>query len=43
MRYPWLPYVAGQYVQSLAPGSGGIHPVNLAHEHNCRFWRSLDR
>lgn len=38
---PWLPYVAGHYVQSLAPQV--VAPVNLAQEHDCGFWRSLDR
>jgi para-nitrobenzyl esterase len=29
-------------VQSLAPGPGGIHPVDLGREHRCGFWQSLD-
>ena len=28
-------------VQSLAPGEGGIHQVDLSAEHNCDFWRSF--
>lgn len=31
------------HTQSLAPGDGGIRPVDLAGEHNCRLWSSLDR
>jgi para-nitrobenzyl esterase len=30
-------------VQALAPGSGGIRPVDLGREHQCGFWQSLDR
>ena len=29
------------HVQSLAPGPGGIHPVDLGREHRCGFWQSL--
>jgi para-nitrobenzyl esterase len=32
----------GWDVHSLAPGSGGIRPVNLGHEHHCGFWRSMN-
>lgn len=28
-------------VQALDDGAGGIHPVNLAEEHQCGFWASL--
>ena len=28
-------------VLSLAPGPAGIHPVNLAAEHQCRFWATF--
>lgn len=28
----------GSRVQSLAPGTDGIHPVDLAREHDCGFW-----
>jgi para-nitrobenzyl esterase len=28
-------------VQSLAPGHGGIRPVDLGREHRCGFWQSL--
>lgn len=28
--------------QSLAPGPGGIRPVNFSHRHHYRFWQSLD-
>ncbi|GAA3547874.1 carboxylesterase family protein [Amycolatopsis ultiminotia] len=31
------------YTQTLAPGSGGIHPVDLAAEHHCGFWAGLGR
>ncbi|WP_020496592.1 carboxylesterase/lipase family protein [Sciscionella marina] len=31
------------YVQSLAPGTGGIHPVDLAAEHHCSFWKKLGK
>ena len=29
------------YTLSLAPGSGGIRPVDLAQEHRCRFWSTI--
>jgi para-nitrobenzyl esterase len=29
------------YVQSLAPGPGGIHPVDDAADHHCGFWDSF--
>jgi para-nitrobenzyl esterase len=29
------------HVQSLAPGPGGIHHVDLGREHRCGFWRSV--
>jgi para-nitrobenzyl esterase len=29
------------HVQSLAPGPGGIRPVDLGREHRCGFWQSL--
>jgi para-nitrobenzyl esterase len=28
-------------VQALAPGRGGIHPVDLGQEHQCGFWQSV--
>jgi para-nitrobenzyl esterase len=28
--------------QSLAPGPGGIRPVNFSRRHHYRFWQSLD-
>lgn len=31
------------HVQALAPGAGGIGPVDLRAEHRYPFWRSLDR
>ncbi|OZM73204.1 hypothetical protein CFN78_10050 [Amycolatopsis antarctica] len=31
------------YVQSLAPGEGGVGPVDLAAEHHCGFWSKFDR
>jgi para-nitrobenzyl esterase len=31
------------YVQALAPGAGGIGPVDLAAEHHCGFWATFDR
>jgi para-nitrobenzyl esterase len=31
------------YVQSLAPGPGGIRPVDIAVEHHCGFWSTLGR
>ncbi|HEY3630402.1 MAG TPA: carboxylesterase family protein [Jatrophihabitantaceae bacterium] len=34
----WTPF-DGRHVQSLAPHA--IHPVDLATEHDCAFWRSL--
>lgn len=38
----WQRYsAAAGDVQSLAPGSGGIHPVNLGGEHSCAFWQSI--
>lgn len=36
----WPRFRGGEYVQALAPGDGGIHPVNLAKEHNDEFWRN---
>jgi para-nitrobenzyl esterase len=32
----------GAKAQSLAPGDGGIRPVNLDAEHKCRFWANLE-
>lgn len=29
------------YTLSLAPGSGGIRPVDLAQEHRCEFWSTV--
>jgi para-nitrobenzyl esterase len=29
-------------VQSMAPGAGGIRPVDLGREHGCDFWASID-
>jgi para-nitrobenzyl esterase len=34
---------AAERVLSLAPGTGGVRPVDLAREHRCAFWTSLDR
>ena len=31
------------YVQALAPGEGGIRPVDTATEHHLRFWAALGR
>ncbi|WP_214407477.1 carboxylesterase/lipase family protein [Pseudonocardia lacus] len=31
------------HVQALAPGDGGIGPVDLAAEHHCGFWAALGR
>ncbi|TDC98289.1 carboxylesterase family protein [Actinomadura sp. 7K507] len=31
------------YVQALAPGDGGIRPVDVATEHHLRFWARLAR
>jgi para-nitrobenzyl esterase len=36
----WLPFQAGGHVQSLAPGAPGS--ANLAREHQCAFWASID-
>ncbi|TVL88789.1 carboxylesterase family protein [Streptomyces sp. SAJ15] len=39
---PWprlLPRGRAAVVQSLAPGPGGIGPVDAAAEHRCDFWR----
>ncbi len=41
---PWQPFDAAQpvpYVQSLAPGPGGITPVDYAAEHRLDFWSTL--
>ena len=32
---------ASSDVLSLAPGAGGIHPVDLAAEHQCGFWATF--
>jgi hypothetical protein len=38
----WPRFRGGRgHVQSLAPGSGGIRPVDLGREHRCGFWQSL--
>ncbi|MEV5748269.1 carboxylesterase/lipase family protein [Actinoallomurus sp. NPDC052308] len=38
----WAPTLPGaERVLSLASGSGGIRPVDLAREHRCGFWTSL--
>ncbi|MEO3926627.1 carboxylesterase family protein [Micromonosporaceae bacterium B7E4] len=37
----WAPYDRSRYVQSLAPGQGGIRRTDLAREHHYDFWRSL--
>lgn len=42
----WPAFEAGTarpYVQALAPGDGGIRPVDLAAEHHCGFWAGLGR
>lgn len=31
------------YVRSLAPGKGGVRPVDPAAEHHCAFWAELGR
>ena len=36
----WDRYQGGDFVQSLAPGDGGIHPVDLASEHDYGFWQN---
>ncbi|WP_216216799.1 carboxylesterase/lipase family protein [Amycolatopsis aidingensis] len=36
----WPGFRAGAYVQSLAPGRGGIRRVDLGREHQCAFWAS---
>ncbi|WP_037844631.1 carboxylesterase/lipase family protein [Streptomyces sp. NRRL F-2747] len=33
----------GRSVQSLAPGPGGIHPVDAESAHHCSFWGGLPR
>ncbi|GAA3731685.1 carboxylesterase family protein [Plantactinospora mayteni] len=39
----WSPYdERSRYVQSLAPGQGGIRRTDLAGEHRYDFWRLLD-
>ncbi|GAA2262680.1 carboxylesterase family protein [Actinomadura luteofluorescens] len=44
-RWPLFRATGGRapHVQSLAPGSGGIRPVDLAAEHHLRFWTDLAR
>lgn len=37
----WKRFDEGEYVQSLAPGVGGVHRVALGTEHRCGFWRSI--
>ena len=37
----WPRYGDGKYVQSLAPGAGGIGPVDFAAEHNYAFWNEI--
>ncbi|WP_218951882.1 carboxylesterase/lipase family protein [Amycolatopsis anabasis] len=36
----WSPF-RNSNAQSLAPGDGGIRPVDLAAEHDCGFWATL--
>ncbi|RZQ60838.1 carboxylesterase/lipase family protein [Amycolatopsis suaedae] len=31
------------YVQSLAPGAGGVRPVDLPAQDHCRFWAGFER
>lgn len=39
---PWPRFRGARgHVQSLAPGPGGIRPVNLGRAHRCGFWQSL--
>lgn len=41
----WPAFEAGTgkpHVQALAPGDGGIGPVDLAADHHCGFWSRLD-
>lgn len=37
---PFLAEAADPFVLALAPGTGGIAPVDYAAEHNCEFWAS---
>jgi len=37
----WQPFNTTGHAQSLAPGRGGIHPIDLGREHQCGFWRSI--
>ena len=37
----WPRYNSTGYVQSLAPGEGGIRPVDYASEHHLEFWKHL--
>ncbi|HEY3502142.1 MAG TPA: carboxylesterase family protein [Actinocatenispora sp.] len=39
---PTWPRFAGSTVQALAPGRDGTRPVDLAAEHQCRFWQSVE-
>jgi para-nitrobenzyl esterase len=36
---PWTPFGGAGTVQSLAPGAGGIRPVDPSAEHHCGFWQ----
>ncbi|GIG64533.1 carboxylesterase/lipase family protein [Phytomonospora endophytica] len=38
----WTPFGDDGTVQSLAPGDGGIAPVDYAEEHRLGFWAGLD-
>ncbi|MEE6288426.1 carboxylesterase family protein [Georgenia sp. MJ173] len=38
-----LPARPAPYVQRLAPGAGGIGPVDVAKVHHLRFWEQFDR
>jgi para-nitrobenzyl esterase len=41
---PWAAFRSADpvpYVQSLAPGRGGIRPVNFAAAHQCDFWSAI--
>jgi para-nitrobenzyl esterase len=38
----WRPFEdATSFVLSLAPGEGGVSPIDYAAEHHCAFWASL--
>ncbi|MGA8113129.1 MAG: carboxylesterase family protein [Actinocatenispora sp.] len=37
----WPSYSAGEHVQSLAPGSGGVRPADYARDHQLDLWERL--